>query len=497
MKRISNLILFLILILLSSGFISTNVPLDHWSYEAIDKLIGQGLIDCAMISTKPVTRIEMARHIAEAIQKSQQLNEKNEITSAILNRLTREFRAELITIGLIDDISIESFIKPVEDPYIRYVFADERPVLENQRGDTFYRNSNYRLGFISRMKFCDTVAFYFHPEFVDSSSGPESNVDLIEGYGKITFAKLEIELGKDSLWWGPGYHGSMLMSNNAEPFKIIKVSNPRPIQLPWIFRHLGPFKAVWFLSELEKNRTVPKAKLTGLRFNFKPHPIFEVGLSRTIIFDGSGRPSVGLKDYLDMFWPQSEQAENNQLAGFDVSLLLPFDKKMPVKSIRLYADLAGEDEAGGLPAKWGTLLGMQLSDILLTARTDLRIEYANNRVAGFPNVFYNHGLYQYTYKGQIIGHHMGTDAHDLFLRLTHYLNENVIIGIEYDKQVGRQVGSTPIDPFQTAEQLGFDLTFLSHSNCQIQTAYRFERLENYPLISGDNHIFQLLFTYNF
>jgi hypothetical protein len=118
-------------------------------------------------------------------------------------------------------------------------------------------------------------------------------------------------------------------------------------------------------------------------------------------------------------------------------------------------------------------------------------------VAGSPNVFYNHNLYQYTYKGQIIGHHMGTDAHDLFLRLSHYLTENAIIGIEYDKQVGRQIGAPLTAPFQTAEQVGFDLTFFSSSNCQIKTAYCFERLENYPLISGDNHIFQLIFIYNF
>ena len=54
------------LALFCCGFLSTNVRLDHWSYEAVDKLIGWGLIDSAMMTTRPVSRLEMARHIAEA-----------------------------------------------------------------------------------------------------------------------------------------------------------------------------------------------------------------------------------------------------------------------------------------------------------------------------------------------------------------------------------------------------------------------------------------------
>ena len=54
------------------GLVSTNVPLDHWSYDAVDKLVGQGLIRSSMLTTKPVSRLEMARLIAEAVEESQQ-----------------------------------------------------------------------------------------------------------------------------------------------------------------------------------------------------------------------------------------------------------------------------------------------------------------------------------------------------------------------------------------------------------------------------------------
>ncbi|MBN2455209.1 MAG: capsule assembly Wzi family protein [Sedimentisphaerales bacterium] len=497
MRKSITIILLFTISALCSSFVSTNVALNHFSYEAIDKLIGQGLIDSAMVTTKPFSRLEMARLITEAIEKAEALEEKNEIILSLIDRLKAEFRDELITIGTLDEAPVTGFIKPVEDPYIKYVFAEKTPDLENQRGDIFDKHSNYRFGFYSRMKFFDSLAFCFHPEYVDSSSDPDRNVELIEGYGKGSLGNLEIELGKDSLWWGPGYYGSMIMSNNAEPFKMVKLSNPGPIQLPWIFRSLGPFKAVWFLTELEDDRTVPEAKLTGLRLNFKPHPAWEIGLSKVIMFGGSGRANVSLKDYLNMFRPQSEQPENNKLAGFDTSVLLALNHRY-AKSIKLYADFAGEDEAGGLPAKWGRLFGIQLNDILRTGRTDFRLEYANNHISNKPNVFYTHHIYQsgYTYKGRIIGHHMGTDSRDIFIRLTHYLKKDLIVGLEFD----REVTGLSSSPEQAINKLGCDLTFFTAKNWKIKTGYRYERSKNTGFVSGrteDNHIFGLQLTYNF
>jgi hypothetical protein len=460
-----------------------------------------------MTTTRPFSRLEMARLIAEAAEKAQRLDERNEIILAIIDRLKMEFKVELIAMGVGDGEIYESFIKPIEDPYVKYVFAYNKPDLENQRGDVFDKHRNYRLGFASRMKFFDTIAFYLHPEYVDSSTDPDRDVELIEGYGKLATGSLELELGKDSLWWGPAYHGSMLMSNNAEPFKMLKISNPHPVPLPWIFRRLGPFKAVWFLTKLEKDRLgddepnePDEPKLTGLRLNFKPHPAFEFGLSRAMMFGGSGRPRLGLRDYWHVFWATQEnrpgKLDNNQLAALDASVLVPLGGKIPAKSIKLYMDLAAEDEADGLPSNWGKLFGMQLNDILHTGRTDLRVEYAHNRIPGKPNAFYNHAIYQsgYTYKGRIIGHHMGTDAQDLFVRLTHYLTEDLILGLEFN----REQNNLSARPHQTIDRVGVDLTSFSSSNWQWSAGYRYQNADNSrPEDKNDNHIFFIQFVYDF
>jgi hypothetical protein len=465
----------------ADGFVSVNVPLDHWSYNDIDKLIGQGLIDSSMINTRPVSRLEMARLITEADEKFQRLDQHNKIIEGILERLKKEFAQELSLLGTVDDNPLIDYVKPFEDPYVKYLYAKSRPEIENIRGDRFDENSNLRAGFTARAQILYNIALNVHPEYPWSSENSDHSVKIIEGYGKLGLDSFEIEAGKDSMFWGPG-HGGLIMSNNPDPFKMVKISNPSPVSLPWIFRALGPFKIVWFLTQLEEDRPIPKPNLTGLRVEFKPHPAVEIGLSRTMIFGGQGRPTYTFADYWKAFLGSNESLpgnlENDQLAGFDVSVLLPVDSFLPARNVKLYTECIGEDEAGGLPTDWGTIFGANLYDIFRTGKTDLTIEYANDHDPSKPNVFYNHGVYLagYTYDGRIIGHYMGTDSKDLFVRLTHYLSSDIILGLQYDKQTSNLSSS----PNPTFSRYQADVTFFTRGNWEIQAGYRHENANGSP-----------------
>jgi len=486
MQRIAlSLIIVALSALPASALVSTNVPLHHWSYDAVDKLANYGLIDSAMLTIKPLSRVEMARHVGQAMLALERMDDAPAILDSIVDRLKDEYQGELILMGLIEGWYGESFLKPVEDPYVKYLHADREPDLENVRGDDFRRGSNYRAGLATRGVLFDRFAFYLHPEYLDSSQ-IDGDVDLIEGYGKLMIGDLEIQAGKDSLWWGPGRHGSMLMSNNAQPYTLFKVTNPQPRQLPWIFRALGPVRGQWFLAQLEEDRDVPEAKLSGVRLSAKPHPLLELGASRVVMFGGRGVPRVDLFDYGRMFLALSEQAENNQLAGLDISVLVPLWKDAPLRSIRFYADFAGEDEAGGFPSKWGELFGVQLNDIFKTGRTDLRIEYANNHVSGFGDLFYTHGLYTsgYTYEDRIIGHHMGTNSSDLFVELSHYVTEDIILDLSFD----RQTSDLGMDAKASLDIFEAGLTFFALEDWRIEAGYRYEDGSEGL---DDNHIVQV------
>lgn len=479
-RTVASLLLLTILVSLCSAFVSTNVPLDHWSYDAVDKLANYGLIDSSMLTTKPITRIEMARHIGQAMYRLKQEKGPPAVLLAILDRLQKEFEGELNLLGVLDGSSSGTYVKPVEDPYGKYLYARRAPDIENARGDVFRRGSNYRAGFASRGTFFDCFAFYLHPEFIGSSEA-DGDIDLIEGYGKAMVGPIEIEAGRDSLWWGPGHHGSILMSNNAAPLTMIKVTNPQPMELPWILKALGPFRAEWFLTDLGDDRILPDTKLTGVRVNFRPHPLFELGISRVIMFGGQGVPSVDLFDYLKMFTIGKEQATNNQIAGLDGSALIPLPDNPLLRSFKVYGDAAGEDEAGGLPAKWSYLLGLQLSDILRTGRTDLRFEYTNTNRVLYLHTIYTSG---YTYEDRVLGHHVGPDAHDVFVQLSQYLTDDLLVDVAFDQQV--------FDVSKAAQPqmdiLECNLTYFPSSDWQVKAGYRYEHGDR---DEDDNHIFQI------
>jgi hypothetical protein len=471
---------------LCPALVSTNVPLDHWSYPAVDKLADYGLLDSAMLTTKPISRIEMARHIGQAMYRLHQEENPPDVLPAIVERLKREFEGELMTIGVLDGFSAGTSVKPVEDPYGKYVYARREPDIENARGDTFRRGSNWRAGFASRGTLLDEFAFYLHPEY-GGSFDEIDDVDLVEGYGKAMAGPIEIELGKDSLWWGPGHHGSILMSNNASPFTMIKVTNPQPLELPWILQGLGPFRAQWFLTDLGNDRVLPGTNLTGLRLNVRPSPLLELGASRVIMFGGRGLPHVGVFDYARMFLMKSEQATNNQIAGLDGSLLVPLGKNPLLRSVKLYADAAGEDEAGAMPSKWSFLLGARLCDILRTGRTDLRVEYADTH-----RVLYRHTVYAsgYTYEDRFIGHDMGPDAQDLFVQLSHYFTNDLVVDVAFDRQTLDMSGAT--HPKRSFVEC--NLTCFASSDWQVGAAYRYESAGE---DRDGNHVVLVQLTRNF
>jgi hypothetical protein len=94
----------------ASAKVSVNVPLGHWSYGAIDKLKGLGLIHSDMRGTRPWTRMEVARLIAEANEQFQEIanseeekeikpSGRTEIIRAILGRLKGEFKADLVEVS--------------------------------------------------------------------------------------------------------------------------------------------------------------------------------------------------------------------------------------------------------------------------------------------------------------------------------------------------------------------------------------------------------------
>jgi hypothetical protein len=497
------------------GKVSINIPIGHWSYGAVDKLSSLGLIRSAIYSTKPFTRFEMARLIKEAETRfdetgraSNENPKRNHIIRGILKRLKREFGAELSELE--GNSGISSYIKPIEDIYLRYLRSNEDFSLENDKGQDYSEGSNLRAGFSTHGMLFNHLAFYINPEYrhsKDQFGGDSNDLTLLEGYAKAEWFNIEVEAGRDSMWWGPGRHGSLILTDNAKPFDLIKVSNPRPILLPWVFRHLGLLKVVGFWSQLEHNRYVPEAEFTGLRVNLKPFPFLEVGASRTILLGGKGpRAAKGATDLSASEWLKILSGRNiggrlntDQIAGFDFLLHFPSVDRFfrMAKSIDLWGELYGEDEAASLPSRNGYVVGLRVGDIFLTGKTDLVIEHADNVIHGLPNLWYNHGVYRsgYRYEGRVMGHEMGSDARDLFVALKHYINPQIILGLSYDYQ---KRGVQEPNP-EHRDRYDASVTWYQSDDCFLEGGYRYESIDNMDNVEGkdrNNHILWISLNYS-
>lgn len=227
-------------------------------------------------------------------------------------------------------------------------------------------------------------------------------------------------------WWGPGWQSSLIMSNNARPVPalVIDRNSSRPFSSKWL-SWMGPwdFYAMW--GQLENSRDVPDARLFGARLSFKPIPSLEIGLSRTAQLCGEGRPCDS-ETIWDMIVGNDNKEDNvslddepgNQLAGYDVRWSgSAFDRP-----VAFYSQWIGEDEGGGLPAKFMGQFGVEtwgLSERWGTYRfyiewSDTMCNFALYKDSEdvVPDCAYNHPIYSSGYRryGRSIGHTFDNDA---------------------------------------------------------------------------------------
>lgn len=187
----------------------------------------------------------------------------------------------------------------------------------------------------------------------DKSSHPnDSNFRLDESYIATNLGNWKFTVGQQSRYWGPGWDGSLILSNNARPFPAISVENVLSKHESKYLKWLGHTKLHAFVGQLESDRGVPNANILGTRVTIRPHQRFEVGLHRTVQFGGEGQDN-SLSGFFDTLFSIRGDTEDgslgsvagNSLAGIDARWNLPFGGGK--KHYSLYTQYLGEDRVDG------------------------------------------------------------------------------------------------------------------------------------------------------
>ena len=490
-----------------------------WTYDALHKLVLSGIAGKVVINTKPMSRREMAWILADIVGRIQEnkvsaFDHRTDLQDILLD-LMEEFSPELRALGVTGygingDPPRTIEFKPVEFLQVRGGFTSTSATnLENNSGERLDRGMNGRVTSSSWLEAGGVFAAYAQPEYL---IGEKTNrAELVEGYVKARGGPVELIAGREPLWWGPGFHGSMLFSNNAAGLDMIRLRTANQITLPWVLGDLlGPIKAELFFGTLEEERTnYPRSKVTGGRVNLAPLPWLEVGAARSIVFDGDGRPDLPWYKY-PLTWIRGNKpgTEVGATAGdnrwqIDASIrLADVGKYIPLtRDAELYLDFGWDDTCCGTfytPLKPGAIVGLYLPNLFLSPDTTFRVEYSNSSSFQFT-----HGVWQdgYSRKGQVISHFEGTAGEDLFFRLTTRLDKKLEVGLDLDfVRIGRTQKGLEFSSKELHRYFGVDVSYKHSPALSLNFESRLEWVNNRDFAQGKhdiNQVYTAAVTYAF
>ncbi len=503
---------------------SSFVPVDSWIYPALERLAALGYIDSAFLGLRPWTRSDCARLIEEAEDSLDGSDKSPSEANALLRALQAAFSEELTdSAASAYSFRLDSFYTgvtsisglPLNDSYH---FGQ---TIVNNFGRPYGQGFNQVSGFTARGD-AGRFTFYMRGEYQHAPGRlalPESQRDviaaadgtpvqagrivpdrnqfrLIEAYASTTLAGLEFSLGKQSLWWGPGDSGAMILSNNAEPIYMLRISRAWPFQLPSLLAYLGPIRFDSFFGRLAGHQFPPAPFFYGQKISLKPTPNLEFGFSRTVVFAGQGVTPLTFSTFFHSFFSTS----SGTAPGFDLrrnpgARHASFDFSYKVPGLRrwltLYSDSVVHDDVSPVSAPRRSAInpGFYLSHLPKLPKMDLRVEAVSTdppvtRSLG-GKFFYWEGIYRdaYTNHGTLLGSWIGREAKGAQAWLTYWLAPASTIQFQYRRA---KIAKDFIPGGSTQDDFSVTETFRLHRNLEVKASIQYERWRE-PALSLDPH----------
>lgn len=421
------------------------VPLDSWVYPALKRLAALGYIHSQMLGMEPWTRRECLRLVDEAEDKAQDLELDSDI-----RRTIRTLKAEFSQEGQhYESAQIESI-------YTRYGHIAGTPLRDSYHfgqtlwddyGRPYEQGSNLIVGASARAV-AGPVFFYVRGEYqhaggrpaftlaqrtliagLDANpvqpASPVASTDRfqpLEMYAGVQLGRFALTFGKQSLWLGPGEMSPMMVSNNADPMYMLRLTRTTPLVLPWIFRYLGPVRTEMVFAKLSGHQFPARPFFNLLKISVRPTKNLEVGYTRASLLWGVDHPAT-----LGSLWRNFKSGSDSpasafgnpldpgdRKSGFDFSYRLPKLRDW----LTLYCDYYSDDEV--IPLKDPPLSapnpGLYLSHFPKLSKLDLRVEAASTQVLSSPDLGGKHKYYNNQYhdantnRGFLFGNPMGRDS---------------------------------------------------------------------------------------
>jgi capsule assembly protein Wzi/PAP2 superfamily protein len=432
---------------------STFVPLDDWVYPAFDRLVASGYATTALQGMKPWTRMECARLTEEVgdalVEATHEDRVPDEQVAQLHEELAREFAREIGVLGGARNQSLElesvyARAMSISGPILTEGYHLGGQTISYDFGRPFERGTNGLLG-ASVDASMGPVAVFARVEYQHSPSAPSlpdsvlsfistndrlplqassalsavNRADLLEGYLSFNHDGWQVSAGKQAMSWNVGEGGAMLLSDNAEPLYMVRLTRTIPAELPGFLRFAGHFRTEMFIAKVSGGSYVPHPLLHGEKISFHVTSYLELGLARTALL-GRGRNATGgdpfttanfVSDFFAISRNTGSVAGDNR-SSMDFNLDLPGLKH----SASLYGDLYTDNVVTYLadPPISSYRAGMYLPRLPRLSRVDFRVESTStmspvygNPYGGLTNYWGDRYRDGYTNYGELLGNTVG------------------------------------------------------------------------------------------
>ena len=377
-----------------------------------------------------------------------------------------------------------------------------RPTVSGQIQDNLAFYSDLKVYYLSKTQFPDIPKREVIQEQYELGTATAA---LSHYYAKFKLPWFEVSVGKDNLSWGPGRHGALLISDNALPMEMAKLT-------AW-YRSI---KVHAFTSILEGNPppTPPeegreRRYLSGHRLELSLWDKINVGIAETIVYTPF---KVNYLNPLQVYTTDTA-AKIIEVGGNPSNVLISGDLDLlMLRNLELYSELMIDDfvPTRGLRSvknwgsKFGVLLGGYYVEPFFLKNTALRIEYT------FVNQYaYTHDppITSYTHLDSVIGHRIGTDADDLYLDVKHWLTDKLSFSLSYELERHGEGDVKKLHPkdapndeyweflsgtTESTSSLSLSISYTSPAKYFANIEYTYSRIKNAEHQRGKNQTAQQL-----
>lgn len=333
---------------------------------------------------------------------------------------------------LVDNVSQEP---PVEgNMFVTTIY----PHLYGQVGEKFAFTTDIAHRFVYGEFFED---FFPDETKIRQLEGDLKNRTAINGYLKFNLPWFELQLGQDTLQWGPGYHDSLLVSKNPLAMDMIKLQAT-----------YSPITFTAFTGILEDMaEDINQKYISGHRAEGYFWNKFGFGISEVVVYGSRFEPGYLNPVNIYLINEQPISRADGRVPGSGDNVLMSIDMRLrPVDNFELYGELMVDD---GNPAanfkhwdtKFGVLGGIYLTDPFGIPDTDFHAEYAFINQYAYTHV---NPVNVYKHFTTPIGHQIGSDADNLWLEMRRRWTDKLetVFGYELERH-----GSGDIDKEHPAD----------------------------------------------